>query len=251
MFFYLGKILNALLLPPGLFILILSVLIFLIRKSKKWLPLILWVMIILIYLTSITPIRVLLTSKLERVYPPISSQEKPDAIIVLAAGTVSGSLEEPGRESASLTTLKRLIYAYQLHQRSGADFILSGGFRPKGGTSEAAVMKKELLELGAADSKIIVEGKSKNTFENAQLCKKILEKHDFKNVALVTSALHMPRAMMAFKSAGLKVIPAPTDYLGQPNSINLYYFLPSAENLSQVTAALHEYFGILYYRIVY
>ncbi len=251
MFLYLGKILNALLLPPGLFILALLALVFLIRKSKKWLSLILWVMIVLIYLTSISPIRVLLTSKLERAYPPISSQEKPDAIIVLAAGTITGSLEVPSGESASPTTLKRLMYAYQLHRRSGADLILSGGFHSKGGSSEAEVMRQELLRLGVAESKIIVEDKSRNTLENAQLCKEIAESRSYKNIALVTSALHMPRAMMTFKSVGLKVTPAPTDYLGRPNRISLLNFLPSAENLYAVEAALHEYFGFLYYWIVY
>jgi uncharacterized SAM-binding protein YcdF (DUF218 family) len=251
MVFYLGKILNALILPPGLFILILLTLVFIIKKSKKWLAFILWVVLILIYLTSITPTRVLLTSRLERAYPPISSQEKPDAIIVLAAGVVSDSLEAPNEESPSPTTLKRLMYAYKLHQQSGADLILSGGFHPKGGSSEAEIMKKELLELGVAESKIIVESKSKNTFENAQFCQKITKSRGFKNVALVTSAIHMPRAVMTFKSAGLKVTPAPTDYLGKPHSINLFYFLPSAENLSAVTAALHEYFGFLYYWVVY
>jgi len=69
-------------------------------------------------------------------------------------------------------------------------------------------------------------------------------------VLLVTSAAHMWRSMAVFESAGLRAIPAATDYgsgrieLGDPR-----VWLPDAGALHGTDGAIKEYLGVLVYRL--
>ena len=75
---------------------------------------------------------------------------------------------------------------------------------------------------------------------------------------LVTSAIHMPRAVAVFNKLGIEVIPAPTDYL-VPTELNqslratwqgqLLSLLPEAESVSRFTQAMKEYVGFAIYRL--
>lgn len=71
-------------------------------------------------------------------------------------------------------------------------------------------MQKMAISLGVAADKIIVETQSRNTYQHPRYIAPIVEKHPF---ILVTSALHMPRAMGQFRGQGLYPMAAPTQYL--------------------------------------
>ena len=76
----------------------------------------------------------------------------------------------------------------------------------------------------------------------------------WKRVLLVTSANHMPRAMLLFRHCPAEVIPVPVDYQssapGQPASDSgLARYLPQAEALAQSERALREYLGIMFYSV--
>ena len=87
----------------------------------------------------------------------------------------------------------------------------------------------------------------------------MLKERGISEAILVTSATHMPRAMMMFADQGLKLTPAPTDYavteegwaqLWQTPGVNLLTnLMPSASALGQTTNALKEYIGMLWYRM--
>ena len=66
---------------------------------------------------------------------------------------------------------------------------------------------------------------------------------------LVTTAVHIPRAMSSFQKAGLSVIAAPTDYRSKRTPLTWSDFLPNSSSLQDSCLALHEYLGILYYRL--
>jgi uncharacterized SAM-binding protein YcdF (DUF218 family) len=65
---------------------------------------------------------------------------------------------------------------------------------------------------------------------------------------LVTSAMHMPRAMACFRAAGWDVIPQPADYRVVPGAWNTGSFR-IADNLAVLDAAVHEWLGLVYYRM--
>jgi uncharacterized SAM-binding protein YcdF (DUF218 family) len=79
--------------------------------------------------------------------------------------------------------------------------------------------------------------------------KQILAEHGLQRVLLVTSALHMPRALATFQSAGIDAVPAATDYtVIYRDWRTVIDFLPDAKALSRTTDAIKEYVGHAYYR---
>ena len=68
---------------------------------------------------------------------------------------------------------------------------------------------------------------------------------------LVTSAWHMPRAMAAFRKAGFQVEPWPVDYrtAGWSDAFHLFPFESPAQGLRQLDLAVHEWLGLLAYRL--
>ena len=84
--------------------------------------------------------------------------------------------------------------------------------------------------------------------ENALYTAEILEAQGMGPVLLVTSALHMPRALATFRAAGVDAIPAATDFEVMPRPRVLLDWLPDAEALAASTRALKEYLGLWVYR---
>ena len=66
---------------------------------------------------------------------------------------------------------------------------------------------------------------------------------------LVTSAYHMPRAMLSFAKTEMQALAAPTDYRAKRSTFSWADFLPDASDLEISRIALHEYIGLLYYRL--
>src|SRR5207248_5271561 len=114
----------------------------------------------------------------------------------------------------------------------------------RGIQGEAHYMRAFLAELGVPADAIVLEDRSRTTWENAVETRRVLEHHGLKRVLLVTSAAHMPRALGAFRAAGVDATPAPTDYrIAKYNGPILITLMPSAGALHRTTAALNEYLG--------
>jgi uncharacterized SAM-binding protein YcdF (DUF218 family) len=68
-----------------------------------------------------------------------------------------------------------------------------------------------------------------------------------KPFALVTSAYHMPRALLAVPfPEGLNPIPAPADFRARDFDWSHDLFIPRAGALAACETAIHEYLGLLY-----
>ena len=110
-------------------------------------------------------------------------------------------------------------------------------------------MQSLLEEWGVPDASILAEAASRNTYENAMLTRQVLAERGLHRVLLVTSALHMPRALATFTSAGIDAVPAPTDFtVTYREHRTVIDFLPDAKALSRTTEAIKEYVGYAYYR---
>jgi uncharacterized SAM-binding protein YcdF (DUF218 family) len=83
-----------------------------------------------------------------------------------------------------------------------------------GGGTEAVLGKKALVRLGVLSERIIIEDKSRNTYENAKFSKMIAAPKESETWVLVTSAYHMPRAMGVFRAVGFPVEAYPVGFLG-------------------------------------
>lgn len=87
---------------------------------------------------------------------------------------------------------------------------------------------------------------SSNTFESARYARQQLAGARIDRIALVTHAIHMPRARPVFEQAGLRVIEAPTGFptLRPPGILN---YLPSSAELQLSRAVLYEVIGFGWY----
>jgi uncharacterized SAM-binding protein YcdF (DUF218 family) len=208
------------------------------------------------YLLAIEPVQDLLLRPLEDQYPPLSAEAETagveaDALVVLGGGTIQGSPEAgERRDSLAAPALKRLVYAFGLRDIFTGVYALSGGkVFDYGQEAEADTAARVLISLGLPPERIVRETKSRNTWQNARYVAETLGYHQ---VILVTSAYHIPRSVFCFEQNGISVIPAPTDYYCQRNrKYDLFSFLPSMEAFRGTWTALHEYIGLVQYRLVY
>lgn len=112
-------------------------------------------------------------------------------------------------------------------------------------------MRRWLIEFGVDESKIHVEAMASNTWQNAAYIKKLLNKHGIHRVVLVTSAWHMPRSVWCFKRNELDVIAAPTNYVTGQSEYDVRSYVPRWNVLADTGNTLHEYLGLLWYRLRY
>ena len=188
------------------------------------------------YLFSITPIADLILLPLERQEQPILEDElaKADKIVLLLGG----------RETNVLRA-SEILRLYFLKQ-GNVQIIISGRDPIDDEKKEAEEVKRYLTERGILSENIILENKSRNTFESAKNIKKLVDKEPF---FLVTSAYHLPRAIETFKQRGISPIPAPADFRIKGTD-DVFDFFPCPKNLRNSNLGLREYFAILYYRLI-
>lgn len=106
-----------------------------------------------------------------------------------------------------------------------------------------------LKAFGVPAVSIVALDGPRNTEEEARRCEKVLAG---RRVLLVTSALHMRRALRIFRkyAPNLKVIPAPTDhqFLEARDAFRDWrYYFPNTGTLARATAIEHELIGLLRY----
>ncbi len=65
----------------------------------------------------------------------------------------------------------------------------------------------------------------------------------------MTSARHMPRAAACFRALGMTVVPAPADRVIRSGPLRVRDWLPDAVALEGSLGAIHEYAGLLAYRL--
>ena len=167
----------------------------------------------------------LFAALLERSGPPFSaSQAKAAQAIVVLTGAKASMLE-----------------AARLHRQTGLPVLASGG------DGEAAAIKNH-LEKSLQTPVKWTEGNSLNTEQNARFSAAILAKAQVRKIILVTHAMHMRRAQAMFVDQGFEVVPAPTDFSALPE-LRWRDLLPSSEGRKLAKSALHEVFGLAFYKL--
>lgn len=194
-----------------------------------------------------------LRADLEGQYPALTPKATPaaDAILVLG-GAVAGA-KPPERPTLVLGQAStRVWHAAALYRAGKARWVVvAAGNRPEHALEqvEADAIKEVLVQLGVPISAIIQEGASRTTRENARNVRPLLERLGARRVLLVTSALHMPRALQTFETVwngtGPQLIPAVTDVKGPLATLgSLEVWFPSLDALLSVTKSLKEFAGM-------
>jgi len=249
-----SKVAAQLLLPPGG--LILLGLFGLLFRRCWWGRGCVLVSLAAFWLLSIGPGRDALLTPLESAYPPLvdTTSFGPDAAIVLLGGGVYAKAPEyGGQDRLAAHALQRANYAATLAKKTGLPVFVSGGAVLSDATEpEGLIMRRYLTDLGVPAVRVHVEASSQNTWENARKLLPVLRLAGIRRVLLVTSAVHMPRAVWCFSAQGMDVLPAPCAYMGggrTPRDIRDY--VPYWTTLEYSSLALHEYLGLIWYGLHY
>ena len=166
------------------------------------------------------------------------SQENAEAVLVLASGAT-----ETG--DAQFSGLQRVGYGAKLLKEGRAPHLfISTGYSKRTGHAEFGWVSSytRMLELDPASYTILVSPQITTTFTEAAYARKVLSEKRINRILLVTSGAHIYRSCLTFRKAGFNVLPAPAH-----TRDNVFY---SSENyLTLMRAALHEWLGLIYYRL--
>jgi len=249
MFFIPSKLLGWFVYPLSLlFVGLLAILVFYHRRYARG---VLMLILLLFYVLS-TPLTVNpLLHRLEGPCPaPQALRPHYDVAIVLTGmvklrSSTQGSLEF-GEGVA------RILEGISLVKRGMADKLLivggSGDLFDRH-SSEARLLRTFALEFGLSDEQVLVEEVSRNTYENALMAAALIRAGQYRDLVLITSALHMYRAIAAFHKQGLFPDPYPVDFRSDEGRTHPFALLPSAGTLAAMTGVIHELLGVVMYRL--
>ena len=260
MFTFLSKFLPLFVYPLGIACLLLLVTLVFWKKRRVALVCVIFAGLFL-FLGGNKYIAFTLARSLEWQYLPSELPLKADAIVVLGGATEPALYPRPEVELNAAAD--RLFHAASLYHQGISDhLLLSGGdidFLTLSDTSPASDMASVMKMLGVPENALWLQGNSQNTYEDALYSCQMLKEKGAKTVILVTSAIHMPRAVAVFKKQGCAVIPSPADFsITQAAWDNLWQsdpeefaisLVPSYSNLSLTTKTLKEYLGLLTYHL--
>jgi uncharacterized SAM-binding protein YcdF (DUF218 family) len=252
--FVLDKLVSPFLSPLGAaLVLILLAFLLMLLQRRRSAAVVLAVVLVGLYGVSTPRVADLLAGSLEAAYPPRPLDDTPTAdVIVVLGGATAPAL--PPRQAPELNQhADRLMHAADLYKAGKAPVILASGGNwlfPSLGGSEAQDMREILARFGVPAAAVVLEAGSDDTAGNARLTAAAMADHGWRTALLVPSGDHMPRAVAAFRRAGLSVIPSATDIVDAPSPDwpELAY-LPSAQALLDASEALHELLGLVYYRM--
>lgn len=249
--FAIKKIIAVFLMPPGIFIVLLSAGGIWLLGRRRWregfascaIAGVMWII-------STAFFGSILIRGLEENYT-IPKSPDGDVIVLLGGGVSDGAPDFSGTGSPSGEMMLRTVTAVRLQKLLKIPVIVSGGEVYSSQTAtEAGVVKRFLEDLGVPDNEIIEEGRSRDTIENAEYTGEICSAHGYRKLILVTSAFHMQRSVAIFRKAGLEVLPYPVNFRTWKNkSYGWQDFLP--EGFDGISTVLHEYMGLLYFKLMY
>lgn len=184
---------------------------------------------------------------------PVNKVRHADVAIVL------GGMSEFNTDLNTLSIRRggdRIWQAITLYKRGKVEkLLISGdhGYVIDRGLHEARQMQDVLVQWGIPKEDILVEVKSKNTYENAVETKKVLKKEfpEAKKFILVTSGRHMRRARACFEKAGLHCTTYSTDLYTGPKRFYTFtdFFVPDLSVMEDWHGLIKEIVGFITYRI--
>ncbi|MDI9409814.1 MAG: YdcF family protein [Candidatus Pacebacteria bacterium] len=185
------------------------------RSAKILLTLLVAVMVSLYLL----PIGQWVVGPLESRFSAVPLPPQVTGIIVLGA-SVDPTLSRLRGQPVINDSGERILAVARLsRQYPQARMIYSGGSSSvvfNRDDREADYAALVLADMGVASSRLEFERNSRNTFENAVYCKALAQPKPGEVWLLVTSAIHMPRAVGLFRGQGFAVVPYSVDYRTAP-----------------------------------
>ena len=210
------------------------------------------VSLVLLAICAWSPLGKLLLYPLETRFPAWdASRGAPDGIIVLGGPLDADLSVAHGRPVISAAGDRIVAGATLAHRYPNARLLYTGGSANLlSNDAKEADYAAELFEgLGIARSRLLMERNSRNTLENAEFSRAMVNPKPGERWLMVTSAFHMPRAVGLFRTAGFVVEAYPVDWkLGKGSDVFAFSNI-AGDGLSRTDPALREWMGLIAYRL--
>ena len=185
---------------------------------------------------------------------PMAANEQYNIGIVLGGMT---SYDRVNKEGHFNQSSDRFIQTALLYKKGHIKKIIASGGQngmfSEDDFMEADFVAKNLMDLGIPAEDIWIENQSKNTIENAQLSKQIIDRNGgLKSKAvLITSAFHIPRATLTFEQAGIAVRPYPCAFSMLPSATRFSgaTMIPASWAMDSWGGFFRELIGITYLKL--
>ena len=243
--FLLKKFLGNLLMPvPITLLLLLWASLLLLRRKTRWLGIIIvLIATALLFVGSYAPLSNQYIAQFETQIPSYQqNQNLVDYVAVLGSWHQSVS-DQPVTSELSPTAIVRLTEGIRIYRLNPGSKLIFTGFK---GVVEDPVSYPEKLQelalaLGVPAEDILVFSGPRDTMEEAET---IAANFSDASLVLVTTAVHMPRALNLFHRVGLDPIPAPTEHLSKP--FKSWWNFPTGKTLEHSEYWAHERLGLLW-----
>jgi uncharacterized SAM-binding protein YcdF (DUF218 family) len=236
-------------------VLALLLVLWLARRTRPRLPM--WSRAVLLLLTiwtwlSATPLLGnQLVAHLEHRHPPVALEalvrDERAYIVVLA----SGQMFRPDGQAAPVLDAdgwERLRAGIAVWRRVGGRLVFAGGPGQGPHDSFAALMREAALEAGVPEQAILMAAGSRTTYEDLRAVAAVMPSTSSGPRWLVTSALHMPRAIAVSQALALNMhgFPCGFRHLASPT---WRAWLPDNGDAALWRDGLHEWLGGWVYRM--
>src|SRR5690606_12974751 len=243
--FILKKVLAGLLMPLTLIVLLLVVgcaCLWLKRyRAARWFVSGGGALLVLVSCTAISDLSLL---RLEEQYPKWDGKPSGLALVVVMGASHGDAPRLSLTNRPNTAAVYRLLEGIAVYRaNAGSKLVFSGG--NGGETQHARLMAEVALAIGIPPRDILMQTLSHDTEQEVAALAPLVRDKRF---AVVTSAAHMPRAMLEFHAQGLSPQPVPTHFLNRNNPHPNWRdrSFPSVDGIARAEFATHEYLGLLW-----
>ena len=201
---------------------------------------------------AILPVGSWLTERLENRFPGNPDIPSDIAGIIVLGGTINQYITATRGQPSLTTGGERFTeFVYLARRFPDARLIFTGGSGSlfKQTLREADAARFFFNRMGLGKDRVLYERNSRNTVENAEFSRALAGDLLEQRWLLVTSALHMPRAVGVFRKAGWDVLPYPVDYHTDGNNSFEPSFYP-LNGIASLSQGGREWIGLVAYRIL-
>ncbi len=204
---------------------------------------------VLLFCLLFLPIDQILARPLEGAYPRPAMPARIDGIVVLD-GTMDGRVFADRHILGETVTPLRLLAGVELARRfPNAKLVFSGttGSTARQRDAEVAATEHAFVAMGIAPGRVLYERESRDTGENLVNTMALVRPKPGETWVLVTSAVHLPRAMAIARRLKWTMVPWASDYIS--TGASSYYLGFPSDGLVDIDDALHEWVGMVVYRL--
>jgi uncharacterized SAM-binding protein YcdF (DUF218 family) len=201
-------------------------------------------------IAGLTPLANVVLLPLESRFPRPSLEDMGPVRGMIILGGFEDMTAERGAGLGLNEAAERVTEAARLARlMTGLRVVFTGGAAGllRDDPAQGRQVARWLGDMGIAPARILLEERSRNTWENATETRRLLGPAASGRWLLVTSAAHMPRSIGVFRQAGFDVVAFPVDFRTAGWSAAVRGFDSLGAGLRRLDDGSREWIGLLSY----